>query len=131
MTIRKAYAEMFSSKDQRSWIVCIINSHISKDGDFDESIRRFKNLYSQGNPQIKRIWIVGLDTDFLNENRRKKMKEIIFLYNDKRCHAKIVNKLAGNEKYICKMEVGKNTYEIYQLPLLLFDQFGFVAIKSE
>ena len=55
-------------------------------------------------------------------------KEIIFFYNNQRCHALIVQGLLGGEKYIGKMD----GFEIYQIPYNgWFDQFGFVAIKEE
>lgn len=54
------------------------------------------------------------------------MNEIIFSYNNERCHATIVESLLGGETYIGKM----NGYEIYQIDChALFDQFGFVAIE--
>lgn len=54
------------------------------------------------------------------------MNEIIFSYNNERCHATVVESLLGGETYIGKM----NGYEIYQIDChALFDQFGFVAIE--
>jgi hypothetical protein len=53
--------------------------------------------------------------------------EIIFSYNNTRCHALKVAKLLGGEKYIGEM----NGWEIYQIAShALFDQFGFVAIEK-
>ncbi len=53
--------------------------------------------------------------------------EIIFSYNNTRCHAEITEELKGDERYIGKMD----GYSIYQIPNNgLFDQFGFVAIKE-
>lgn len=59
------------------------------------------------------------------------MKEILFSYNNKRCHAAIVegmtpDALIGDERYIGKMD----GYEIYQMPSVWFDQFGFIAIAE-
>lgn len=54
--------------------------------------------------------------------------EIIFFYNNTRCHALKVEKLLGGEKYIGEMD----GWEICQIPTTgFFDQFGFVAIKKE
>lgn len=54
--------------------------------------------------------------------------EIIFSYNNTRCHALKVEALLGGEKYIGKMD----GWAIYQIdPHALFDQFGFVATKEE
>ena len=56
------------------------------------------------------------------------MNEIIFSYNNTRCHALKVEGLLGGEKYIGTM----NGFEIYQIDgHSLFDQFGFVAIKEQ
>ncbi len=56
------------------------------------------------------------------------MNEIIFSYNNQRCHALKVESLLGTETYIGKMD----DYEIYQIdPHALFDQFGFVAVKEQ
>lgn len=55
------------------------------------------------------------------------MLELIFSYNNARCHATIVESLVGNERFIGRM----NGYEVYRLPGIMFDQFGFVAIKEE
>ena len=53
--------------------------------------------------------------------------EIIFLYNKHRCHATKVESLLGGEKYIGEVD----GWEIYQIANhILFDQFGFVAIKK-
>ena len=55
-------------------------------------------------------------------------EEIIFSYNNTRCHAKIVEQLLGGERYIGKMD----GYEIYQIDTHgFFDHFGFVAIKEK
>ena len=55
------------------------------------------------------------------------MKEIIFSYNNERCHAKIVKQLLGGERHIGSM----NGYEIYQIDTNgLFNLFGFVAVKE-
>jgi hypothetical protein len=54
--------------------------------------------------------------------------EIIFTYNDTRCHAKKVEVLLGDERYIGEMD----GYEIWQINNHgLFDQFGFVAVRKE
>ncbi len=54
-------------------------------------------------------------------------EEIIFSYNNTRCHAEIIEKLSGGEKYIGSLD----GYEIYRkADSILFDQFGFVAIKE-
>lgn len=53
------------------------------------------------------------------------MNEIIFSCNNQRCHAKIVTGLNGNERFIGKID----GYEIYRLPGIFFNQFGFVAVK--
>ena len=55
------------------------------------------------------------------------MNEIIFSYNNTRCHAAKVESLIGGERFIGKMD----GFEIYRLPGILFDQFGFVAVKEE
>ena len=53
--------------------------------------------------------------------------EIIFSYNNTRCHALKVAALLGGETYIGTMD----GWEIYQIDKhSLFDQFGFVAIKE-
>lgn len=55
-------------------------------------------------------------------------EEIIFFYNNTRCHAKIVKQLLDGERYIGEMD----GYEIYQIDTNgFFDQFGFVAIKEK
>ena len=55
------------------------------------------------------------------------MSEIIFSYNNTRCHALKVKGLSGGEVYIGEMD----GFEIYQIdPHALFDQFGFVAVKK-
>lgn len=54
-------------------------------------------------------------------------KEIIFSYNNTRCHATKVENLLGGETYIGTID----GWEIYQIDKhALFDQFGFVAIKE-
>ena len=54
--------------------------------------------------------------------------EIIFSYNDTRCHAKKVEALIGDERYIGEMD----GYEIWQINTGgLFNQFGFVAIRKK
>ena len=55
------------------------------------------------------------------------MNEIIFSYNNTRCHATKVESLLGGETYI-GMIYG---WDIYQIDKhALFDQFGFIAIKQ-
>lgn len=55
-------------------------------------------------------------------------KEIIFSYNNTRCHALKVESLLGGESYIGMVD----GWEIYQIdPHALFDQFGFVAIEKK
>lgn len=55
------------------------------------------------------------------------MNEIIFSYNNTRCHATKVESLLGGETYIGTID----GWEIYQIDKhALFDQFGFVAIKE-
>ena len=57
------------------------------------------------------------------------MKEIIFSYNNQRCHAKIVETLSVEKNW--KIYVGEiNGYEIYRTCGVLFDQFGFEAIAK-
>ena len=51
-------------------------------------------------------------------------KEVIFSYNNTRCHAKVVDNLLGGEKYIGSMD----GFDVYQIDSIFFDQFGFVAI---
>jgi len=52
--------------------------------------------------------------------------EIIFSYNDTRCHATVVDQISVDERnYIGKI----NGYEIYKTYGIIFDQFGFEAIK--
>lgn len=54
--------------------------------------------------------------------------EIIFTYNDTRCHARKVEALLGDERYIGEMD----GFEIWQIKNHgLFDQFGFVAVRKE
>ena len=56
------------------------------------------------------------------------MKEIIFLYNNTRCHALIVDKLtveANANTYVGEID----GYEIYRTCGVFFNQFGFEAIK--
>lgn len=56
------------------------------------------------------------------------MSEIIFSYNNTRCHALKVESLLGGETYIGKMD----EFEIYQIDHhAAFDQFGFVAVKEK
>lgn len=56
------------------------------------------------------------------------MNEIIFLFNNTRCHATKVQSLLGDEQYIGELD----GWGIYQIePHALFDQFGFVAIRKE
>lgn len=58
------------------------------------------------------------------------MKEIIFLYNDNRCHAQIVDQISVEKTW--KTFVGEiDGYEIYRTCGVLFNQFGFEAIKKE
>ena len=52
------------------------------------------------------------------------MKEVIFTYEDERCHATIVDSIKGTERYIGDVD----GYEIYQVSAM-FDQFGFVAVE--
>lgn len=57
------------------------------------------------------------------------MKEILFSYNKTRCHATIVEERpeeATDKRYIGEVD----GYSIYSLSVL-FDQFGFVAIKED
>lgn len=54
--------------------------------------------------------------------------EILFYYNNARCHAMKVKKLLGGEQYIGELD----GWEIYKIDHhALFDQFGFVAIEKE
>lgn len=53
--------------------------------------------------------------------------EVLFSYCNERCHAKIVDKLQGNERFIGNI----NGYEIYSIYEKFFNQLGFVAIKPE
>lgn len=59
------------------------------------------------------------------------MKEIIFTYdNGERCHAKIVNEVSVEKNW--NTFVGEiNGYEIYRTCGVMFNQFGFEAIKRE
>lgn len=61
------------------------------------------------------------------EGENMERKEIIFSYNNTRCHAMIVEKLLGDERYIGEMD----GFEIWQIKGGLFDQFGFVAIEKK
>ena len=55
------------------------------------------------------------------------MNEIIFSYNNTRCHATKVESLLGGETSIGTID----GWEIYQIDKhALFDQFGFVAVKE-
>ena len=59
--------------------------------------------------------------------KTEERSEIIFLYNNTRCHALKVAGLLGGERYIGKMD----GFEIYQIPSNgFFDQFGFVAVQA-
>ena len=58
----------------------------------------------------------------MDEERR----EIIFLYNDTRCHAKVVKSFEGGERKVGSLD----GYGIYQTGSVLFDQFGFVAVRE-
>lgn len=54
--------------------------------------------------------------------------EIIFLYNNHRCHAEVVEKLSVEKTW--KTFVGRvDGYEIYRTCGVHFNQFGFEAIK--
>lgn len=57
------------------------------------------------------------------------MKEIIFLYLQERCHARIVDHLEEGERYIY---IGNyDGYQIHEIKRATFDQFGFVAVRKE
>ena len=61
----------------------------------------------------------------MDENEGK--RELVFLYNNQRCHARVVKRLLGKEKHIGDMD----GYSIYQIePHIIFDQFGFVAVAK-
>lgn len=53
-------------------------------------------------------------------------RELIFSYNNTRCHALIVKELLEDERYIGEMD----GFEIWQVRGIFFDQFGFVAVKK-
>ena len=54
-------------------------------------------------------------------------KEIIFFYNNTRCHALKVQALIGGERYIGELD----GWEIWQIENHgWFDQFGFVAVEK-
>lgn len=56
------------------------------------------------------------------------MKEIIFSYENERCHAKIVKEISVEKNW--KTYIGKiDNYEIYRTCGVFFNQFGFEAIK--
>ena len=55
------------------------------------------------------------------------MEEIVFTYNDERCHAEIVESLPEN----CRLIGELNGYLLYQKKSTYFDQFGFVAVRKE
>ena len=56
--------------------------------------------------------------------------EIIFLYNNHRCHAEVVEKLSVEKTW--KTFVGRvDGYEIYRTCGVHFNQFGFEAIKKQ
>ena len=58
-------------------------------------------------------------------------ESITFYHCKKRCHAMIVKQLIGKEKYIGHLD-GYNIYEMdEETKGILFDQWGFVAIKEE
>jgi hypothetical protein len=61
------------------------------------------------------------------EEENMERREIIFSYNNTRCHAMIVKELFGDERYIGEMD----GFEIWQIKGGLFDQFGFVAIEKK
>ena len=61
------------------------------------------------------------------EEENMERREIIFSYNNTRCHAMIVKELLGDERYIGEMD----GFEIWQIKGGLFDQFGFVAIEKK
>lgn len=53
--------------------------------------------------------------------------EIIFSYNNTRCHALKVEELIGGERYIGEID----GWEIWQIENHgWFDQFGFVAVRK-
>ena len=55
------------------------------------------------------------------------MNDIIFSYNQTRCHARKVDRLPEGMRYIGELDGN----EIYQIPNGgWFDQFGFVAIRK-
>ena len=57
-----------------------------------------------------------------------KRKEIVFMFLETRCHAKIVNTLSVEntpKNYIGEID----GFEIYKTYGSLFDQFGFEAIR--
>lgn len=57
------------------------------------------------------------------------MNQITFTYNSMRCHAVIAaaDEITETDKYIGNM----NGYAIYQFDSVVFDQWGFMAIKED
>lgn len=55
------------------------------------------------------------------------MNEIIFSYNNTRCHAEVTEHLSGDERYIGEID----GWGIYQTRSVIFNQFGFVAVKKD
>lgn len=72
------------------------------------------------------IEVYKVDYRFYFKHQIPESKEIIFSYNNVRCHAAVIRKLDGSERFIGRMD----GYEIYQIKSIFFDQFGFVAIKE-
>lgn len=65
----------------------------------------------------------------LNKEEMGMKAEIIFLYNNHRCHAEVVEKLSVEKTW--KTFVGRvDGYEIYRTCGVHFNQFGFEAIKK-
>lgn len=66
-------------------------------------------------------------------------KEIIFSYNNHRCHAVIIEDITGDDYLEAIKEADKglsyigkvDEYYIYQIRNVLFDQFGFIASKKQ
>lgn len=66
--------------------------------------------------------------------KRTELKEVLFIYFNQRCHAKIVDKLSvepTSRNFIGRYQIGKSVYSVYNTHGIWFNQFGFEAVKEE
>jgi len=71
--------------------------------------------------------IKGLRWQIAGITKVSKKTELVFSYNRQRCHAEVVDRLNGGEKFIGSIE----GWSIYQIPSTMFSVFGFIAIREE